>query len=406
MKKVALALILLASLAAAYLYFAQAAPPRVSYVQPSRGLLVSYVATNGRVDPVEDYEVFSAAAGQVLKVVVTEGDRVAKGSLLATIENAAAFAGLEQARARLEAARAELASIERGGSPKEIADLKHQIGSAERGRDKALREVTAIERLVGKQAATGSDLTGAETELANREAEVESLRKKLNLGAAPERKDAALARVREAESVVALAGEQVSSSVIRSPADGVLYSLDLREGSFLTPGTRVARVGNVDRVRIVVFVDEPELGRIRLGSAVKITADAYPNRIWEGKIDRLPTEIVSLETRRVGEVWCSIDNSGGELIPNLTVSIQLESGVAENALTLPREAVAHDSGQPFVWVLGEDKTAEKRPVELGIQNAARTQITNGLDGSEQVLLEDSAALTAGSRVIPVERVRP
>jgi len=406
MKKVALALILLASLAAAYLYFAQAAPPRVSYVQPSRELLVSYVATNGRVDPVEDYEVFSPAAGQVLKVVVTEGDRVAKGSLLATIENGAALAGLEQAKARLEAARAELASIERGGSPKEIADLKHQLGSAERAREKARQEVGALRRLAGKQAATGEDLTGAESDLASREAEVAALHKKLNLGAPPERKDAASARVREAESVVALAGEQVSSSVIRSPADGVLYSLDLREGSFLTPGTRVARVGNVDRVRIVVFVDEPELGRIRLGSAVKITADAYPNRIWEGQVDRLPTEVVSLETRRVGEVWCSVENSGGELIPNLTVSIQLESGVAENALTLPREAVAHDAGQPFVWVLGEDQTAEKRPVELGIQNAARSQITNGLDGSEQVLLEDSAALTAGSRVIPVEQVRP
>jgi HlyD family secretion protein len=406
MKKVALALILLASLAAAYLYFAQAAPPRVSYVQPSRELLVSYVATNGRVDPVEDYEVFSAAAGQVLKVVVTEGDRVAKGSLLATIENGAALASLEQAKARLETARAELASIERGGSPKEIADLKHQLGSAERAREKARQEVGALRRLAGKQAATGEDLTGAESDLASREAEVAALHKKLNLGAPPERKDAASARVREAESVVALAGEQVSSSVIRSPADGVLYSLDLREGSFLTPGTRVAKVGNVDRVRIVVFVDEPELGRIRLGSAVKITADAYPNRIWEGQVDRLPTEVVSLETRRVGEVWCSVENSGGELIPNLTVSIQLESGVAENALTLPREAVAHDAGQPFVWVLGEDQTAEKRPVELGIQNAARSQITNGLDGSEQVLLEDSAALTAGSRVIPVEQVRP
>ena len=406
MKKVALALILLASLAAAYLYFAQAAPPRVSYVQPSRELLVSYVATNGRVDPVEDYEVFSAAAGQVLKVVVTEGDRVAKGSLLATIENGAALASLEQAKARLETARAELASIERGGSPKEIADLKHQLGSAERAREKARQEVGALRRLAGKQAATGEDLTGAESDLASREAEVAALHKKLNLGAPPERKDAASARVREAESVVALAGEQVSSSVIRSPADGVLYSLDLREGSFLTPGTRVAKVGNVDRVRIVVFVDEPELGRIRLGSAVKITADAYPNRIWAGQVDRLPTEVVSLETRRVGEVWCSVENSGGELIPNLTVSIQLESGVAENALTLPREAVAHDAGQPFVWVLGEDQTAEKRPVELGIQNAARSQITNGLDGSEQVLLEDSAALTAGSRVIPVEQVRP
>ena len=405
MKKLALALIILTSLAAAYLYLARTDTPRISYIQPSREQLVSYVATNGRVDPIEHYEIFSAATGQVLNVGVREGDRVEKGSVLATIDNQTARASLQQAEARLEVAQAELATIERGGSPKEIADLEHQLGIAERAREKARQEVSTLRRLAGKQAATGAELTGAENDLANREAEAESLREKLNLGAAPELGDAAVARVREAESAVALATEQVRSAVIRSPTGGVLYSLDLREGSFLTPGTRVAMVGKVDRVRVVVFVDEPELGRIQLGAPVKITADAYPDQTWEGKVDRLPTEVVSHETRRVGEVWCSVDNPGGELIPNLTVSAQLQSGIAGSALTLPREAVAHDRGQPFVWVLGQDQTAEQRPVELGIQNAARTQITGGLDGSEQVLLQGAVSLEAGSRVIPVAQAR-
>ena len=405
MKTLSLAGIVLVALAALYLYFAQTEPAPIRYVQPARGELVSYVATNGRVDPIEDYEVFSTATGRVVTVGVKEGDLVKKGSLLATIDNAAARASLDQAKARLEAARAELATIERGGSSKEIADLEHRLSAAERAREQARREVSALERLVGKQAATGAELTGAEADLSNRQAEVESLRKKLNLGADSARRDAALARVREAESAVALATEQVRSSVIRSPADGVLYSLDLREGAFLTPGTLAAKVGKVDRVRVVVFVDEPELGRVQLGAPVRITADAYPDQTWEGEVDRLPTEIVSLETRRVGEVWCSVDNPGGELIPNLTVSVQLRSGAAENALTLPREAIEQDAGQPFVWVLGQNQTAEKRPVELGIQNAARTEITGGLDGSEQVLLEGSASLTAGTRVVPVAQAR-
>ena len=56
------------------------------------------------------------------------------------------------------------------------------------------------------------------------------------------------------------------------------------------------------RVRVVVFVDEPELGRVQLRAPVKISADAYPDQTWEGEVDRLPTEIVSLETRRVGDV--------------------------------------------------------------------------------------------------------
>ena len=405
MKTLSLAGIVLVALAALYLYFAQTEPAPISSVQPARGELVSYVATNGRVDPIEDYEVFSTATGRVVTVGVKEGDLVKKGSLLATIDNAAARASLDQAKARLEAARAELATIERGGSPKEIADLEHRLSAAERAREQARREVSALERLVGKQAATGAELTGAEADLSNRAAEVESLRKKLNLGADSARGDAALARVHEAESAVALATEQVRSSVIRSPADGVLYSLDLREGAFLTPGTLAAKVGKVDRVRVVVFVDEPELGRVQLRAPVKISADAYPDQTWEGEVDRLPTEIVSLETRRVGEVWCSVDNPGGELIPNLTVSVQLRSGAAENALTLPREAIEQDAGQPFVWVLGQNQTAEKRPVELGIQNAARTEITGGLDGSEQVLLEGSASLTAGTRVVPVAQAR-
>ena len=405
MKTLSIAGIVLVALAALYLYFAQTEPAPISYVQPARGELVSYVATNGRVDPIEDYEVFSAATGQVVTVGVKEGDLVKKGSRLATIDNAAARASLDQAKARLEAARAELATIERGGSPKEIADLEHRLSAAERAREQARREVSALERLVGKQAATGAELTGAEADLSNRAAEVASLRKKLNLGADSARRDAALARVHEAESAVALATEQVRSSVIRSPADGVVYSLDLREGAFLTPGTLAAKVGKVDRVRVVVFVDEPELGRVQLGAPVRITADAYPDQTWEGEVDRLPTEIVSLETRRVGEVWCGVDNPGGELIPNLTVSVQLRSGAAENALTLPREAIEQDAGQPFVWVLGQNQTAEKRPVELGIQNAARTEITGGLDGSEQVLLEGSASLTAGTRVVPIAQAR-
>ncbi len=83
----------------------------------------------------------------------------------------------------------------------------------------------------------------------------------------------------------------------------------------------------------------------------------------------------------------------------------LVGSIAGNALTLPREAIVHDRGRPFVWVLGQDQTAEKRPVELGIQNAARTEISGGLDGSEQVLLQGAVSLEAGSRVIPVAQAR-
>jgi multidrug efflux pump subunit AcrA (membrane-fusion protein) len=148
---------------------------------------------------------------------------------------------------------------------------------------------------------------------------------------------------------------------------------------------------------VLIYIDEPELGRVKLGAPVRITSDAYPERHWECQVDRLPAEVVALDTRRVGEVHCSVDDAD-ELIPNLRVSVNIESAAAKNALAVPREAIFRDNGRTSVWVVNGTGQAERREVGLGAASASRVEIRSGLSESDRVLLPGQQVLTAGETV--------
>jgi len=157
----------------------------------------------------------------------------------------------------------------------------------------------------------------------------------------------------------------------------VVYETQARLGSFLNPGDPVAKVGRIDKVRVRVYVDEPELGRVARGSPVMITWDAAQGREWQGMVGRMPAQIVALGTRQVGEVVCLIENPGGELLPGTNVNAAIRSAVVENAVTIPREALRRESNQDGVFVLNAGKLAWRR-IRLGITSATRSQILEGL----------------------------
>ena len=140
----------------------------------------------------------------------------------------------------------------------------------------------------------------------------------------------------------------------------------MENGDYLQAGGLIARIGSPQRLRAAIFIDEPELGRVARGSKAILAADAYPGASWPCTIADTAVEIVELETRRVGEVSCSVENSDGRLIPNLTVSARIETGAAADVLSVPRSAVGRRRGEPFVWI-ADDGKASRRPVDLGLQ---------------------------------------
>ena len=107
------------------------------------------------------------------------------------------------------------------------------------------------------------------------------------------------------------------------PTDGTLYSLPVRAGDYVKVGDVLAEMADLQHVRVRAFVDEPDLGRLRPNQDVQVTWDAKPGRIWTGRTQQIPKQVVPHGMRSVGEVLCSVDNQKLELLPNINVEVTI-----------------------------------------------------------------------------------
>jgi HlyD family secretion protein len=162
----------------------------------------------------------------------------------------------------------------------------------------------------------------------------------------------------------------------------------------------VASVGVLDRLRVRVYVDEPELGRLAIGLPVTITWEASRGRRWQGVVEQLPTAIQPLGTRQVGEVLCTIDNPGHELVPGTNVDVEIRSSVVQNALTIPKEVLRRDTNGTGVFVLSGD-TLHWRAIKTGASSVNRVQVVEGLAEGDAVALPTDLTLREGEKVTPV-----
>ena len=154
----------------------------------------------------------------------------------------------------------------------------------------------------------------------------------------------------------------------------MIYGLKIRPGAFLQPGDEIANIGQLDRVRVRVYVDEPELGRVSVGQPVIITWTAQPGKHWSGTVEKGATGIVALGTRQVGEVLCTIDNPGHELVPGTNVDAEIRTSVVEGAITIPRETLRREASGLGVYVLDGD-VIRWRAVQTGTSSITRVAIT-------------------------------
>jgi HlyD family secretion protein len=372
------------------------------FVKVARETVVSAVTTNGRVEPLEWAAVSAERAGVLERVHVERGSKVQRGDLLAEVDRAAARAEVEAAEARVAQARTELEVISAGGPAAELAEIQGELSRLAIELEAARNERAVQERLLAKQASTRQLVDEAARRVSVLEAQIASLEKRRAALAGPSGRAAAEARLREAQAGLEAARLQLEKARIRAPITGVVYEFPRRLGEYLNPGDLVARVGRTGQVRVRVYVDEPELGRVALGMPVTITWDAQPGKRWQGKVERMPSEISTLGTRQVGEVICVIENPEGDLLPGSNVNAEIRSRVAENALTIPREALRRDSNQDGVLVLRGDRV-EWRSIRLGVGSVTRVQVVEGLAEGDAVALPSQQPLAPGDRVRPVWR---
>ena len=374
-------------------------PPEVQFTRVAREPIHSAVATNGKVEPIESASARAERSGPVQRIWIQRGQSVKKDAALVDLDATDARADLAAAQARIAQSRADIEVMDRGGRATDLVEISSGLDRARLDLETAQKDYDALHRLEQKQAATRTEVLAAKDKVDRAQLQIQALeRRRAALAAGPDR-PAAVARLQEAQAASALAQRRIDTSVVRSPIDGVVYQFDLKPGAYLNAGDTVAWMGRLDRVRVNVYVDEPDLGRVEKGMPAIITWDGLPGRQWSGEVDRTPTQVVALGTRQVGEVACAIMNPDRDLLPGTNVNVEIRARSAGDALTVPKEALRTQSGQTGVYVLEGDHVVWKK-VTLGVANTTRTQV-EGLNQGDAVALGSDRPLKNGMPVTPV-----
>ena len=301
----------------------------VRFAKATRQTIQSTIPTNGKVEPVEWATARAVSSGVVDSILIQRGQWVAAGETLVTIDNADAKAALDSASARIQQFKVEMSVEAGGGRSADLAEIENNLKAAKLQEDIAARNVESLKRLVASQAATKFELSTAEDALAKAKIQVETYQARRRTLVSSADRTITEAKLHDAEAAAELARHRLATDVIKAPIAGTVYQFDLKPGAYLSPGDIVATVGQLDQVRVRVYVDEPELGRVALGDPVTITWEGRPDQKWQGKVDRLPTQIVPLGTRQVGEVLCLIDNPNHDLLPGTNINAEIISKVVQ-----------------------------------------------------------------------------
>jgi HlyD family secretion protein len=385
---------------AVWIFFKKTSPPEVDFTKVIRETMISSLGTNGKVDPVEWMPARAERAGVITRVLVSRGQQVKAGAPMVELDTRVASAELSRAQAGITEAQTQEHVLEQGGRVAERQQVEADLSRAQLDLEAASKQYQALERLVAKQAATRMELDTVRQTMDQLRLRIQALEQhKAALVTGPD-KEIARAKLQQAESTAAIARTNLAVSIIRAPMDGTVYDFDLRQGSFVNPGDLIGKVGRLDRVRVIVYVDEPDLGKVRKGESVTITWQALPGHQWKGEVDKLPSQVVPLGTRQVGEVGCIIENPERDLLPNANIDADIQATVVPGALSLQKEAIRRQGSETGVLLLQGDRVVW-RPVKLGISSYTKSQILSGLQESDAVALPTEKPIKSGTKVEPI-----
>ncbi len=377
--------------------------PQVQIVSVTREDLTASITGNGKVEPISPTVARAQFPTFVADVKASEGRPVRKGQLILTLDAADQRAQLSQARADLLAAQTELRNARAGGPPDDVAQLRGDVQKAETQVANLERTQQALAQLVTKGAATQDEVAQNQALLATARASLQTFQQKK---AALEQRaavavEAASLRVKQQQDLVAALEEKVRSATVIAPADETLYSLPVHKGDFVRLGDVLAEMADLRHVRVHAFVDEPDLGSLGQNEGVQVLWDAMPNRIWNGKVEQVPKQVVARGSRSVGEVLCSVDNDKVELLPNVNVEVRILVHEQRGVLVIPRGAVRYDQGQHFVLAY-DGEAVHRRDIKVGVAGADKYEVLAGLAQGDKVALPGDVDLRDGMKVRAAE----
>ena len=294
-----------------------------------------------------DVRVAAEVGGRVLDVKVAEGDRIAAGAAIATIDSTAIEIAVRRAQAERDAAAAQLKLLQAGSRVEDIRQAAAQVqsaqaevkaaqaeldaASADLERFEALLRANAGSRKQRDDAVTRRDVSAARVRAAQERAQAAAdALARLRAGARPQEIEGARARVAAADAQIASLQKNLADAVLKAPVGGLVTSKLIDAGEMVQPGTPLVVITDLDHAWANVYVDEPSVPRLRLGAPAVLVTDAGQRlngsiTFISPKAEFTPRNVQTAEERSklVYRVKVSVDNRDGVLKPGMPVEAEL-----------------------------------------------------------------------------------
>lgn len=376
---------------------------QVRVAQASHQPLNSTISTNGRVEPLYPYQVTCPIATTVKAVYVQPGDTVQAGKLLMILDDVQARARLATAEAGVKTGQAMVYAATHNGTREQQQAAAAEIARDRMDRDQAQRDLDALVKLNATGAASASEVASARQRLAAANASLEAAETSSKDRYSPAEVARAQSALSDAEANLAAAQQVEDQTKVHAPASGTVYSVDVRPTDFVDQGKLLLQLADLHHERVRAYFDEPEIGGLAVGQPIEIKWDARPGRTWHGHIERVPTTVIHLDTRTVGEVLVTVDDPDDGLLPDTNVTVTVTTSSQSNALSIPREALHIENGKSYVFRIEGDEL-KRTPVVTGSFNLTQVAIVSGLKDGDWV----ATGTTSGQPLeegVPIKEIR-
>jgi len=305
---------------------------------------------------------------------------------------AAARAALDKARSNLQIAKQELARVQ--GLKTQGFVAQSEVDSAVNKQELAQAELaSAQQRWDTLEAELAAETEAAEAQVAQAKAALENARANAIQDRLKEADVAsAEASVARAEAEVVNAKTMLDYTIVRAPRAGVILEKLVEQGtiitsgrSSITEGTDLVVLGDLSKMFVEVSVDEADVDKIRPKQEVTIQVDAFPDASFHGRVTRIDPQASTEQNITTVLVTVQIEDPNDALKPGMSASCDFLAAKAENMLSVPNRAVRERDGEHFVTVLRGNGPVDA-PVQIGVVGDERTEIRQGLQEGEEVVL--------------------
>ena len=365
---------------------------RLRLATVTRGDLVFDVAVQGRVVAASRPTLFSPAPG-IVSLRVREGERVAKGAILAVLESPETESRLQQETATLAALRSDLSRLELSTRQRNLEN-RQAVELGEVRVEAAGRAVKRSEELSGEGLLSATELEAARDALRIATIELAQARQKVELeteALAFEVQDGR-SRVERQGLVVAEVQRQVAELTMRAPFDGLVATVPVQNRDALVRGQAVVGVVDLGDLEVEVSIPETYADEVTPGVEAAVLID---NETRRGTVTRVAPDVQG------GQVLGRVAFAGGTpegLRQNQRVSTRLVLAHQRDVLKVSRGPFVETGGGRWVYVV-KDRLARRREIELGTVSVTEAEVVRGLEEGEEIVLSDLSQLQGAQTVL-------